>query len=69
MKIIKYIIVFYTALSTVVMAQENQVLYCSDIDANGFIANENGIKFDGYNKNILYRRDDGFIITYNSNCR
>jgi hypothetical protein len=46
MKIIKYIIVFYTALSTVVMAQENQVLYCSDIDGNGFIPNEKGDKYE-----------------------
>ena len=46
MKIIKYIIVFYTALSTVVMAQENQVLYCTDIDVNGFIANEKGDKYE-----------------------
>lgn len=45
MKIIKYIIVFYTVFSTVVMAQENQVLYCTDIGSNGFIANEKG---DGY---------------------
>ncbi|MDC0111809.1 hypothetical protein OAH91_04050 [Emcibacteraceae bacterium] len=47
MRIIKYIIVFYTALLTVVMAQENQVLYCTDTDSNGFIANEKG---DGYKR-------------------
>jgi hypothetical protein len=40
MKIFKLIIVFYTALSTVVMAQDNQILYCSDIAANGFDAAE-----------------------------
>ncbi len=46
MKIIKYITVFYTALLTVVMAQENQVLYCTDIDSNGFIANEKGDRYE-----------------------
>ncbi len=46
MKIIKYIIVFYTALSTVVMAQENQVLYCTDTDSNGFQVHEKGDKYE-----------------------
>ena len=50
MKIIKYIIVFYTALSAVVMAQENQVLYCTDTNSNGFIANEKG---DGYKRSAF----------------
>jgi hypothetical protein len=45
MKIIKYIIVFYTALSTVVMAQENQVLYCTTIDNNGFTADKKGKEY------------------------
>jgi hypothetical protein len=46
MKIFKLIIVFYTALSTVVMAQENQVLYCSDNDKTGFGADENDEKYE-----------------------
>ncbi len=43
MNIFKLIIVFYAALSTVVMAQEEwgeQVLYCADIDKIGFSVDE-----------------------------